>query len=843
MGSRRLWLRSLAGLLVMLVGLGSYAGYRLQRLLDEQGLQLDWRSLGPTLHGVRMHDLTLRRLDGSLQVHAGQAQWQLWPRSRLLLDDLQLDLQPASPQRQDSSTALDWQSLGKALAWLPSQIQLQRITALLPCASGRCLLEGDLELSHREDALHLHTHLLRGEHNAELDATLQGLQPAALSARHLSAELRLDGQAQLQLDTQVQRRDEHLQWQGRLNTPGTTDIAWFVAWLGEWSLLDTQSLSNLPQQAALNVQWQVQLDAANPLQQLLASPGWLNLDARLPQPWPVPAMGLLSGALTLNLINDSGRWQARRAEGELQLDPQGTPWLADAPQGLQPGLLTINLAALPATEDANLGVHLQLTSQGSLQLQGEATLQLGQQPDWSLQIAAARLQASSERLSLADGQLDKAGVDLQLSGKLDAQQLSLQLLPDSRLQIQRLQVEGIKAQRLAVELSGLHVGGTPQAPELLGPLQFSIGDLQHAALHTQGWQWQSQLQANLQAQSLRGPLLADSGLQLELHLQREQTGKLQLDARLDELFLRAGNPLPTTLADWPPLLTLDNGRLQGSARLDLTSGQPLRLKAELVAKGLAGIYDRSTLSGLDATLQLNQQGQKLNLQLPSLSAREINPGIALGPLHLQGEYQAAASTPARGNVHLQRADLDVLGGQLSLDAAQWDLAQPEQVLPLKLSGLDLQTLFRVYPAEGLAGSGRLDGTLPLRLGQGISIEQGHIEARAPGGQLSFHSPRIRAMGQANPGMKLVTDALEDFHYDLLSSSLDYQPSGTLRLGMRLHGQNPAIEQGRPIHFSINLEEDIPTLLASLQLTDKVSDIIQRRIQQRMRQRVPHDNKE
>ncbi|WP_031303515.1 YdbH domain-containing protein, partial [Pseudomonas sp. EGD-AK9] len=163
---------------------------------------------------------------------------------------------------------------------------------------------------------------------------------------------------------------------------------------------------------------------------------------------------------------------------------------------------------------------------------------------------------------------------------------------------------------------------------------------------------------------------------------------------------------------------------------------------------------------------------------------------------------------------------------------------------LRLSGLDLQQLFRVYPAEGLEGSGLLDGLIPLRLGAGgPSVEQGLIEARAPGGRLRFHSPRIRAMGQANPGMKLVTDALEDFHYDLLGSSLDYDQSGTLRLGMRLQGRNPAIEQGRPIHFNINLEEDIPTLMASLQLTAKVSEIIQQRIQQRMRQRVPQETKE
>ncbi len=99
------------------------------------------------------------------------------------------------------------------------------------------------------------------------------------------------------------------------------------------------------------------------------------------------------------------------------------------------------------------------------------------------------------------------------------------------------------------------------------------------------------------------------------------------------------------------------------------------------------------------------------------------------------------------------------------------------------------------------------------------------------------------MGQANPGMKLVTDALEDFHYDLLDGSVDYTTSGTLQLGLRLHGQNPAIEQGRPINFNINLQEDVPSLLASLQLTDKVNDIIQQRIQRWMRQRVPQEPKE
>ena len=164
--------------------------------------------------------------------------------------------------------------------------------------------------------------------------------------------------------------------------------------------------------------------------------------------------------------------------------------------------------------------------------------------------------------------------------------------------------------------------------------------------------------------------------------------------------------------------------------------------------------------------------------------------------------------------------------------------RPNRLLfPIEVQGLELEQLFILYPTEGLAGTGILDGRLPLQISrQGVTIGQGQLSARAPGGQLQFHSERIRALGQSNPAMQLVTQSLEDFRFTTLSSQVDYNPQGKLNLAMRLEGQNPAIEQGRPIHFTINLEEDIPTLLASLQLTDKVSDIIKQRVQQRMLER-------
>ena len=143
-------------------------------------------------------------------------------------------------------------------------------------------------------------------------------------------------------------------------------------------------------------------------------------------------------------------------------------------------------------------------------------------------------------------------------------------------------------------------------------------------------------------------------------------------------------------------------------------------------------------------------------------------------------------------------------------------------------------MLAAYPTEGLDGSGLIDGSFDIRRSVlGFSVDQGELAARAPGGVLRFRSPKIEALGQSNPAMKIVTEALHDFHYDRLSSDVRYDESGKLNLALRLNGRNPALEGGRPINFSINLEEDIPALLTSLQLSDRVSETIQRRVQEHL----------
>ena len=181
--------------------------------------------------------------------------------------------------------------------------------------------------------------------------------------------------------------------------------------------------------------------------------------------------------------------------------------------------------------------------------------------------------------------------------------------------------------------------------------------------------------------------------------------------------------------------------------------------------------------------------------------------------------------------------MGMLGGQVRVNAARLDLSRPRQSVLVELEGVELGRLFEVYPAEGLSGRGTLDGRLPVSLEGGkLVVDDGQLQAREPGGFLRYRSEKLDDLARSNAGMRQVAAALDDFQYSVLASDVAYDQDGLLVLGLQLQGHNPSLQDGRPIHLNIRLEENVPALLASLQLSGQVSDIIQKRVQERLLQR-------
>jgi hypothetical protein len=853
MPSRRTWLRFISCLVLLLTLLGAYGYVSLSRLFErEQIKHLEWRGLGLSTQGIQLEQLGLQHPSGALQLHQVQLQWRdfslalpFWQHVQITSLQLNLPPQPESASEDSMGFALPLEQLATVISLLPQRVQIDALQIELPCAGSRCKVLGDLQLLKQATQLDAQLNLQHQQEQLRWHAQLQD-DPAAAK---LQLSLAINQQPQLQLTSSLQQSASGQLWQGDF-TGDLQQSAVLQSWLSQWLPNAAGTLPEAPTAAQLKASWQLQL-APGPLNaaQLQQSSGQLQASANLPEPWPIPALGQLQGSFDLSAQALDGQWLADSLSADLNLQQIANDLISGVPAELYPEALQLTIQATetpdnlaPQLVDRALPLQLLLKGQGRSQFELRGTLALANGLPWALQLLDGSLSATTPAFQLADWKIGALKTQLQLDAFLDAQQLDLALGKDSQLSLQHLRSTDVQAQQLKASSSGLQLQAQLAAGALLdwqlqGPLDLSA-QLQHEQLQPQRWYWQGPVNASQEQAELNGTLRNDAQLQFKLQAQHSKAKGLSLQAQLTELFLRSGNPLQGSFSAWPALLELNNGRLNGNASLTLASDQQLpTVKLELSGKGLGGIYDRTALEGLNGKLSAQIDPKQLRLELSDLRLAQANPGIPLGPVQLSGSYSAALQTPTQGQLQLRQAEAALMGGKLQLAPGQWRMAAEPLLLPVQVQGLELEQLFILYPTEGLAGTGTLDGFLPLQVGsQGVTIEQGQLNAREPGGRLQFHSERIRALGRSNPAMQLVTQSLEDFRFTTLSSQVNYDQQGKLALAMRLEGQNPAIEQGRPIHFNINLEEDIPTLLASLQLTDKVSDIIRQRVQQRMLQR-------
>jgi hypothetical protein len=175
----------------------------------------------------------------------------------------------------------------------------------------------------------------------------------------------------------------------------------------------------------------------------------------------------------------------------------------------------------------------------------------------------------------------------------------------------------------------------------------------------------------------------------------------------------------------------------------------------------------------------------------------------------------------------------LLGGTVSLADATIDPRAKTHEVILQVSGLDLNEVLRLEQQETVTGTGTLDGTLPLFIskedsGIAVTLQQGSIQGRSPGGTLQFKvdEETASAWAKSQPQLDLIVKSLENYHYSKLEVGADYEKNGILKLATKLEGKNPDFRNGVPIHFNLNIEENIPALMKSLSLVKDLENKIE-----------------
>ena len=545
-------------------------------------------------------------------------------------------------------------------------------------------------------------------------------------------------------------------------------------------------------------------------------------------------------SLSLGALQAGDSWQVStlelHSEGALtaNLDPQTNALQLQAAQlGASLGELRFGEYQLRGGSDATPAETTALSVSGSLAMSMQAdqwALQI--EPGLALSLAALQGGDSWAIAALELDSQDALAISLdpltstlqfeaaQLNGSIgDLRYAEYQLSTGFHLEDIHLGQDTALSADLSFETSALRISGLPDwAPG------FDIGGSLALA--------QDQLNFSLPL-TLR-ELPADSGPVLLEGSHDLASGRGHMQVRLPELHL-AGPERPLSawlqagLKEWPYTADVLTGELSLNATVDWqlaasgndASSYSARLQGSL--KELAGYYETLYFRGLSTEFSATfDPAADFPLSTPPLSItlEALDSGVPLSNisamLQVEGESQS---------LHVESLYAEVLGGSIGAHQQRYVFGSDNNSMNLTFTGLQLERLLQLAEYDGISARGAVSGEIPLRFSAaGVEVEDGVLFSEAPGGSIRYLGSGEEDTGNSSLG--IVNRALRNYQFDSLESTIEYSPDGELLLGMKLQGYNPDMGAEQRINLNLNLSDNVPTLLESLQAGRAIQDFLQ-----------------
>jgi len=343
----------------------------------------------------------------------------------------------------------------------------------------------------------------------------------------------------------------------------------------------------------------------------------------------------------------------------------------------------------------------------------------------------------------------------------------------------------------------------------------------------------SSMTVHFNGQTLRHPLHIEGQVRLDL-ITSDGSGTITLKPIQ---FAPQTLVLSQLIQPWPfPDMEVTHGTASASA--EVTFGKALnetntpiqikRLHGIVDFKEMGGFLTPTIMEGLTTRVEILGEGKTLRIPTTPVRIRNIQSAVELTETSLLFSTSTFRQTSIP-TLSITNMSTHLLGGQVSLSEAVIDSSATTHEVPLQVRGLDLSEVIGLEQQETVKGTGTLDGILPLFIsGTEVEIHQGSIHAQPPGGTLQFEVSEETASSWAKsqPHLDLIVKSLENYHYSKLEVGVDYEKNGILKLVTKLEGKNPDFRKGAPIHFNLNIEENIPALMKSLSLMKDLENKIE-----------------
>jgi hypothetical protein len=317
------------------------------------------------------------------------------------------------------------------------------------------------------------------------------------------------------------------------------------------------------------------------------------------------------------------------------------------------------------------------------------------------------------------------------------------------------------------------------------------------------------------ALALAGELVSGNGaLRLPLTASADLaaiTGQIQAGPR--RLTFRKGGLQPGSLVPQLAALRGVTGAARVSATAELRADGALRTGARLRLDDLSARLDDLEVAGLAGDLRLSSLSPLATAGRQQLTARELVAGVPIEQTRMRFTI-----LPRRSGIFIRLHEFagEIAGGQVTIADARWDSTAKSNAFDVQVRDIDLDRLLREWRIEAIAGTGWISGTIPVRVGtRGLAVLHGRLESAGAGVvRVDWGAARPTLMGSGEQ-VALTVQVLEDFHYKALSVGIDQPEGGALTLAIGLDGANPAVLDGYPFRFNVNLSGQLAPILEAV----------------------------
>jgi len=377
--------------------------------------------------------------------------------------------------------------------------------------------------------------------------------------------------------------------------------------------------------------------------------------------------------------------------------------------------------------------------------------------------------------------------------------------------------------------------------ELQGQWRLQLGDKDWSAageinLNTPGGKFGKQ---SLPQGNLTGKFTADShkvktdfelavaNQAVKLHVNAEHwldTNKGKAAFKLIQAgFSEQGFKLSRVIDDWSLPFDITAGRLAVEGMVKWAND--LAAHTVILFDNLGGRFKQTAIAGVNGELALVYRNGGLQTSKDAqIYVGMIDVGFPIENLHT-GFALESKDDVLIPTFRLKNFQTDILGGKIRIEPFVFDPARDKNRIVVKLEKLALEKIMALEKQKGLSGNGLLDGWIPVDItAKSFVVEDGKLDARKPGGVIRYSpDPGVTEMAKSNMSVDMLIKVLKDFHYQTLGMRSDYKPNGDLVLHVQLAGRNPGWQKGQPVNLNLNLQENIPALLRSLQLTNDIGE--------------------